>query len=69
MCELQRERYPRGAGANNAQITFQLRVRRNLARVCYHSGAPNSTYRLVQMTRIGRADEGNSDRRLGKAER
>src|SRR5260370_18656915 len=27
--ELQRERYPRGTGADDAQITFQLRVGRN----------------------------------------
>jgi hypothetical protein len=27
--ELQRERYPRGTGADNAQITFQLRAGRN----------------------------------------
>jgi hypothetical protein len=26
---LQRERYPRGTGADNAQITFQLRAGRN----------------------------------------
>src|SRR6267378_6588327 len=67
--ELQRERYPRGTGADNAQITFQLRVGRNRPSVRYHSGRPNGAYRLVQMTRIGRADEGDGDCWLGKTER
>src|SRR3984893_5467262 len=67
--ELQRERYPRGAGADDTQITFQLRVGRNRPRVRYHSGRPNGAYRLVQMTRIGRADEGDGDCWLGKTER
>src|SRR5437899_440852 len=67
--ELQRKRYPGGAGADDAQITFQLRVGWNRTRVRYHSARPNDAYRLVQMTRIGRADDGDGDCRLRKAER
>jgi len=35
----------------------------------YHSDRPNGAYCLVQMTRIGRANEGDGDCWLGKAER
>ena len=48
--ELQRERYPRGAGSNDAQITFQLCVGRNRPSIVYHSDQPDA-YRIVHITR------------------
>jgi hypothetical protein len=43
--ELERERYTRGPGADDAQITFQLGVGRNRPRVLYHSGRFDDKYR------------------------
>ena len=41
----------------------------NRQQVRYHSDRRNGAYRLAQMTRIGRANEGDGDCWLGKAER
>ena len=40
-----------------------------IARVPYHSDRSNGAYRLMQMTRIGRANEDDSNCWLGKADR
>jgi len=40
---LQRDRYTGSAGADDAQITLQLRVGRKLSRVCYHSPIPGGS--------------------------
>jgi hypothetical protein len=58
-----------GAGDDHAQITFQLGVRPESPGVRYHSDRPNGAYRLVQMTRIGRANEDDGDCWLAEPER
>jgi hypothetical protein len=50
--ELQRERYPGGAGADDAQITFQLRMSRNRLRVRYHLGSARRRISLSRRTRV-----------------
>jgi hypothetical protein len=50
--ELQRERYPGRAGADDAQITFQLRMSRNRLRVRYHLGSARRRISLSRRTRV-----------------